>query len=239
MAERPESPAAIHFPEDGVRAVDIPVTQINVDARNQLVEFDNGDASRRLSDKLETDESIRSIVMYTDVDLLLKDVYDENVGIQAGWTVLQGLPEIEEFRLDLTVDQTPGGYTLTPEEVPLQMYLFTTDYEQFDPSGKKARTTRANDGFSVDSTSYEPALVVPASPYDESRFKVENIGGADLDARVQTIDGGDALVETEKKQIADSAAFNKLPPADFYVLELKQNGSSSTEADTKFRGESN
>jgi len=241
---------AIHFPEDGVRATDIPPTQITVDAFNGLLELGNGDPSRTLNDSLDNDETIQSIVIFHEMDIQLKDIYNERVGCQAGWTVLQGLPEIQKFIIDASLDATNANGSLTPEEMNIEIYCFTTEYEQLDALNKKIRAVSTQESFSVEKDTWQTILLRPAFPYNSQEITLENTdensNSNDLEYRVLTHHGGktrEVPINTDGTAVKtlnpnEEARVNNNAPAEFIELQVKESSSgNSTTADAEFTGE--
>lgn len=247
-----ETPAAIQYPKDGIRGVQVPLEELIIDGASGLLRSrtTGSDFSEYLTSAINNNgkfEKIRSAVIIHDVDILVKNWDVEETGYQAGFTVLKGKEPTESFVLDLTVDKDMAGETLTPETGHVQVLLFNTPYPQVGVENLRMRASKklpadGDPDLNVDSDTYQTAMVIPGGAYNQERFKVKNTGtnANDLDARISTLDAGETTPEKETLALSDGkwTAFNNLPSAEAYLLELKETSAGNpTTAKTVFRGE--
>lgn len=226
------------YPEDGVRAVAVPTELVRVNLDSEVI---TGTApSSSFTEKLSGGsqpgkfEAVRSMAIFCDHDLLLRDVYEDAVGLQAGWNPLQGIPEVERFRLDLRPQQDPASVSTTPDEVHMQLLLFNTDYVQMPPVQRRVRSnaTRTGVTFNAGASTFETALVRPGHAWDQQRFTVENDAGSGnaLDARLVAIDQGERFLASGPTTLQpgdDPHHFHVSSPAEYYLVEVASAGADA------------
>lgn len=232
---------AMSFPNTGLRAVDVPLDVVEYRVKDGIVTDSNG-YTKDLGDgkgaNVRAFQAVRSMVIFSDVDAQLVDVYQEPVPIQAGWNRFQGLPEISDaFKIDYGADRTD----LEPAEAQTTVYLFNTPEIPLVADDLQTRATKDIKGETVDYSTYQRVFLQPVFPYDESTVYIKNTGANDVDLQINALNSGETFTETDNKTVSPGIplklTFNS--PSELLEIKAKETvGGSSSTLDIIFVGES-
>lgn len=223
-----EPVAAIQYPDDGLRAVNVPLTELRVLLESGKIrdpQDPNNFSDALTAARQEADmEAVRSMAIFCDHDIELRGVYSEPVHLQAGWRVLQGIPELSKrFTIDLTDARTASGEAAVPEEATLQVYMWNTDYPQSFEHTNKVRAVTATGDITVPDGSWATILLRPSLPFNRETYYIENTGTDDFEYRVKHMAAG-----RERLQELDSSGSTKL------TLKSGDTATITTDAATEF-----
>lgn len=181
-----ERRSKIEFPAQGMRAVSVPTESLEVRLGDGIIRSKDGNWSAELSAELDSKfEKARSMFIYTNVDAVLEDIWDEERAVQAGWIPLQGIPEVEQFTIDL--DRL--NKDLEPDEAQLEIVCFNTSSLQEIPNEKAVRMAKDNE-VTVDSTSWQTVFLQPGFPFEREAIRFKNTGDNELEYRVVSHNAG-------------------------------------------------
>jgi len=174
------------FPNEGLRAVNVPLETIEVRADSGLVRSKDSNYNGEITELDGDFEKIRSMLIFVDVDCKLEGVYDEPIPLQAGWNPIQNMRPQEQFQLDL------GALTknLEPSEAQVQLYLFNTEILPIPVDSKKVRAVKDVASFDVNEDTWQTVLLQPTFPYDKETITFSNEGSNDLEYRILTHHAG-------------------------------------------------
>jgi hypothetical protein len=210
-----ESRSVITFPENGVRAVDVPLKKMEVRLDDGIIDFPNDENEDPIVLEDELDQSMqfmRSLVMALDVDATLENIYSNDHPVQADAHHFEDLPDkIERFKIDPTLDKEH----IYPEKFQLFLGMYNT---RNLPALSNLKSRGSIDHTeTIDSTSWTTVISRPGFSFDKEKVVYENTGSNDVIYRIQTIDAG--LVNTvelnnagEKKLTLSSGESD-----DFYI----------------------
>ena len=223
------------YPDEGVRAVDVPLSKIEVLGNSGALQAKDEDVEyfKDLGDGSGTGKSfdqIRSIVIFSTVDIEIQDLYGEPVGFQAGWTLLQGVPESESFTIDYGADKQD----LVPEEAQTKIMLFNTP-ELPAVVNEKAVRMALDNVKTVNSTEWQTVMLQPAFPFDDKAFRFENTGDNTLEYRIVAHNAGKAQPEpldnagSRVKELGagDLETYYNNTATDFLELQAREKSSEN------------
>lgn len=238
-----EQKSAITFPQEGVRAVNVPLESIEFRPDSGVVRSLDSNYNGEITELDGGFQKIRSMLIFSSVDCRLEGVYDEPLPLQAGWNPIQNMPAQEQFKLDMGA--LAGN--LDPAEAQLQVYLFNTSTLPVPVDSKKVRATNSVSGITIDSTSWTTVLKQPSFPFDNETLSFSNDGSNDLEFRVLTYHGGktrQAPVTASGSRTATLAGndpdeyFNNSVPAEMIELQARiATSGNSTKISAEFTGE--
>jgi hypothetical protein len=241
-----ERPSAIQFPANGAKAVDIPSKLVDVVPRSGRLEPKDG-SPRDLTGQLNngSNRQIRSMVIASDLDFKVKGVWENEKYFEAGVRVIEGIPETEEFELDFDIGDTANSETIDPDEVHLTIFMFNTEYAQFEPESVPFNVSKDVEE-SIESTSWQTVILQPSTVFDSENINFQNTGSNDLEYRFLTVNAGE-----EHQEVLDSSGntvktvssgsndyiFNKKPSGFVKLQAREKTGGNSSTLKAQFTGE--
>lgn len=242
-----EQPGVLHFPDNGLRATNVPMETLEVQGKSGLLVPDQNDPFDLAGEiNNRSFQKIRSAVIFSDVDLQLKGWTDQPFSLQAGFNPLQQMPATESFKLDLDLDLQAAGTEVEPAEASLQLMLFNTREPLLVPSDLSVRSSRSVEGVDVDATSWQTAMLVPGAPYRQQTFYFQNTGSNELEYRVNAITAGTRTPQELNNAgntvlsvaSGDPETVNVSLAAPFLELQVREStGGNSTTIDGQYSGE--
>lgn len=239
-----EQRGSMTYPNNGNRAVDVPLDRIQVRAGDGIVTAEDPDIdyTHQLGDGSGTGasfENIRSIVIYSNVDIVVEDLYGEPQPYQAGWTLLQGVPESDQFTINFG-----GNQNLVPEEAETKIMVFNTPELPLIPNTKAVRMAKDNE-ITVDSDSWTTLFIQPSFPFDREQIAVGNTGSNPLDVKYSQINSGkekeiDTFLASNSNAVSpgENIPLDNSRPAEYLKVEVKAPNGTTT-AEGEFIGEGN
>lgn len=238
--EDTERRGSMTFPNEGNRAVDVPLDTIQVRVGDGIVTaedpdidytYDLGDGDG-LSDSFE---KVRSMVLIHDVDIEVTGLFDEPQTYQAGITCLQNLPETEQFKIDYGADQD----NLVPAEAQTRIMVFNSPTLPLIPNEKAVRGTKDN-SVDAETGKWKPVMLQPGFPYSQESIVLENKGSDPVNVRFSVINAGkkrtvDEFLASNNEALkpSDTPLFlDNSRPAATVVAEVKaESGTPTVEAE--------